>query len=564
MSTTIFPWALSVADVNRDGNLDLIFLGSDSSTNHAYVQLGDGKGRFQAPVSVATGYISEMQVADINGDGIPDLGLTSGSPGQQGNSWSVLLGHGDGTFASPVVVGSDTNTCTLLTPTGCQHPTLEFVLADVNGDHKPDLIFPLTFGTFTADGILAVELNATHTMLAITSSSLPAGVINKPYSQTLAASGGTSPYTWSLTSGSLPNGLTLSIGGAITGTPTAIGTSTFSVQVRDSAGAAVTQSFNLAITNGILTITTLSPLVPAAVGLAYSQTLGASGGVGPYSWVVTSGSTPSGLTLSAAGIISGTPSTAGNYGFTVRVTDSSGAAAFQAYTLNVVSVGLLTRSGALSHVAAGGGWTTVITLVNTSAASVAVTVGLHNDNGTPLNLAVTTTQQGVTQTVTTSSVTTVISPNATFLISTGDQIPSLAVGWADVSSSGPVNGFAIFRTVSSNSPASEGTVPLQSQFSSTITLPYDNTAGFVMGVALANLATTSANVTATIWDDSGNRLGTQTITIAGNGHTAFVLPNQLALTAGKRGIVQFQSSGGIAGLGLRFSPFGTFTSVPTM
>jgi hypothetical protein len=112
---------------------------------------------------------------------------------------------------------------------------------------------------------------------------------------------------------------------------------------------------------------------------------------------------------------------------------------------------------------------------------------------------------------------------------------------------------------------SEGTVPLQSQFPSTVTLPYDNTAGFVMGVALANLSTSTASVTATMWDDSGNQLGTQTITIAGSGHSSFVLPTQLPLTAGKRGIVRFQSAanGGIAGLGLRFSPFGTFTSVPT-
>jgi len=87
-----------------------------------------------------------------------------------------------------------------------------------------------------------------------------------------------------------------------------------------------------------------------------------------------------------------------------------------------------------------------------------------------------------------------------------------------------------------------------------------------MGVAIANLSASSATITATIWDDSGNLLGTQTINIAGSGHTAFVLPNQIALTAGKRGVVQFKSSStdGIAGLGLRFSPFGTFTSVPTI
>ena len=87
-----------------------------------------------------------------------------------------------------------------------------------------------------------------------------------------------------------------------------------------------------------------------------------------------------------------------------------------------------------------------------------------------------------------------------------------------------------------------------------------------MGVALANLSASSANITATIWDDSGNLLGTQEITIPGSGHTAFVLPTQLTLTAGKRGIVQFKTpdTEGITGLGLRFSPFGTFTSVSTI
>jgi hypothetical protein len=233
---------------------------------------------------------------------------------------------------------------------------------------------------------------------------------------------------------------------------------------------------------------------------------------------------------------------------------------------------------AFSHIAAGGGWTTTMTLVNTSSAPVPVTVAFHGDDGTALSLPATITQLGITQTAaSTPSVTAVINPNATLLISVGDQITgdqiagdqvaSTLVGWADVQSSGPLGGYAIFRSTpaAAGSP-SEGTAPLQAQLASTITLPYDNTSGFVMGVALANLSTTLANITATLWDDSGNQLGTQTLTIGASGHMAFVLPNQLTLTAGKRGIVRFQSaaSAGIAGLGLRFSPFGTFTSVPDM
>jgi len=234
-------------------------------------------------------------------------------------------------------------------------------------------------------------------------------------------------------------------------------------------------------------------------------------------------------------------------------------------TFSIGSAGTPVRSGVLSHIAAGGWWSTVITLVNTSSAALPVTVALHNDDGSALTLPVTTTQQGSSQTTTTSSVNATINPDATLLVSMGNPVASTVVGWADVTSTGPLGGYAIFRSTPPTGSPSEGTVPLQSQFPSTITLPYDNTAGFVMGVALANLSTSSANITATMWDDSGNQLGTQPITIAGSGHTSFVLPTQLALTAGKRGIVQFQStaSGGITGIGLRFSPFGTFTSVPT-
>ena len=159
-----------------------------------------------------------------------------------------------------------------------------------------------------------------------------------------------------------------------------------------------------------------------------------------------------------------------------------------------------------------------------------------------------------------------MNPNTTLLISMGNQATSTVVGWADVLSTRPLGGYAIFRSTPQTGSPSEGTVPLQDQFPSTVTLPYDNTAGFVMGVALANLSVSPASVTATMWDESGNQLGTQTISIAGSGHAAFVLPTQLPLTAGKRGLVRFQSAatGGLAGLGLRFSPFGTFTSVPAM
>lgn len=224
------------------------------------------------------------------------------------------------------------------------------------------------------------------------------------------------------------------------------------------------------------------------------------------------------------------------------------------------------RTGSLSHIAAGSGWVTEITLVNTSSATIPVTVVFRNNDGIALTLPVTTTQYGRTETATTSSVTATISPNTSFFIAMGAASSSLLTGWAEILSPGPVGGFAIFRDTPPTGTPSEGTVPLQTQFTSTIDLAYDNAASFVMGVAIANLSSTPSTVTATIWDESGTLLGAPTFQIAGNGHTSFVLPTQFTMTLGRRGIVRFQSSGtgGLDGLGLRFSPFNTFTSVPTM
>jgi hypothetical protein len=137
----------------------------------------------------------------------------------------------------------------------------------------------------------------------------------------LQANGGNPPYTWSITLGTLPANLSLNAStGAITGTPTATGTSTFTVKVTDSAQASATASLSITI-NGALAITTTS-LTGGGVGTAYSSTVQASGGVTPYTWAITSGSLPAGLSLnSATGNISGTPTATGMSSFTIQVTD---------------------------------------------------------------------------------------------------------------------------------------------------------------------------------------------------------------------------------------------------
>jgi len=188
--------------------------------------------------------------------------------------------------------------------------------------------------------------------LVITTASLPAATVGAPYSQALAASGGTGIYSWSITGGSLPAGLSLGANGTISGTPTAAGPANFTVQATDSSGANATKPLTLTVNPAQLVITTAS-LPAATVGAAYSQALAASGGTGTYSWSVTSGSLPAGLSLAANGTISGIPTAAGPANFTVQVTDSSGANASKPLTLTVNPAQLVITTASLPAATVG-------------------------------------------------------------------------------------------------------------------------------------------------------------------------------------------------------------------
>ncbi|HLY20309.1 MAG TPA: putative Ig domain-containing protein, partial [Bryobacteraceae bacterium] len=172
--------------------------------------------------------------------------------------------------------------------------------------------------------------------LTITTSTLPGSAVGAAYSQTLAAGGGTAPYTWSIAVGALPGGLTLTSTGSITGTAAAAGTFTFTVQVKDNTGATAAKQLSIAVTSG-LTITTPAALPAAPLNGAYSKLLAATGGAPPYTWAVSGGALPTGLTLGATtGAISGTATVSGPFSFTVTVTDSASATASQQFTLTVI------------------------------------------------------------------------------------------------------------------------------------------------------------------------------------------------------------------------------------
>lgn len=186
-------------------------------------------------------------------------------------------------------------------------------------------------GVFTQS---AVTINVTRPVLTIGSDSLANGERGRAYSSTLTAVNGVLPYAFDLVSGALPTGLVLAPNGNISGIPTASGLFRIGVRIVDGQGTASQRNLPIFISSTGLSLTTLG-LPSLNPGQLYSATLMASGGTTPYTFDISSGALPSGLSLSPAGVLSGTTdqSTAGD--FSVRVTDSAGATSQVSQRLNI-------------------------------------------------------------------------------------------------------------------------------------------------------------------------------------------------------------------------------------
>ena len=173
--------------------------------------------------------------------------------------------------------------------------------------------------------------------LTISTASLPTGTVGQPCSASVSASGGTPPYSWSV-SPALPAGLSLdATSGAITGTPTAEGTSALTFSVFDSSTPKQVAQKALTLTvkpiPPPLSITTTS-LPDGSVGQTYNKPVAATGGSPPLSWSIVTGTLPPVLTLDpSTGVISGTATTANTFSFTVRVADTAGQEDTQALSI---------------------------------------------------------------------------------------------------------------------------------------------------------------------------------------------------------------------------------------
>lgn len=175
---------------------------------------------------------------------------------------------------------------------------------------------------------------------------LPQGTVGSSYSQSFSTTGGTPPFTYAITAGAIPAGLTLSSSGTLSGTPTTQGTANFTVTVTDTSGPARTGTLACSVVINAApvippaavapTITTACPLPDGVVGSPYSLTLASTGGATPYTYSMAAGSLPTPLTLSSGGVISGSPNHHGSYHFTFRVTGNDGASSLKSCTMTVL------------------------------------------------------------------------------------------------------------------------------------------------------------------------------------------------------------------------------------
>jgi len=288
-----------------------------------------------------------------------------------------------------------------------------------------------TIGTFTftvtvtdstgTTASKAFTVKVTAAPLVITTGSLGSAAVGVAFSLPFAATGGVPPYTWS--GGGAGLGFS---GNVLSGTPATPGTFTITVTVTDSVGTQASKSFTLTIAS-LLQITTAS-LPNGIVGVAYSASLGATGGVPQYTFSATG--LPAGLSASAGGAIGGTPTTRGAFNITATVTDSNGTTATKSFSVTVSPPPLVISTTTLPNATVGAAYKFVIQAtggvppLTFSATGLPPGLNLANDgtlSGTPtttgtFNLVVTLSDSVGTTGSQTIPLTVVLPPPPTVVV----------------------------------------------------------------------------------------------------------------------------------------------------
>ena len=311
----------------------------------------NGDGVLSGPPGVAGTYLFTVSVDDSatpaastsksfsvivsppSGSGSPSLLITTAPrlpPAKVGTAYSLTFQASGGTppYVNWTGGGVPGLTLTLLgtlsgTPQTVGEYTFDVRLRDSNGVEATKTFLLV---------VTPADPPAPVPVVIISQSPLAEAVIGTVYRFAFGAEGGTPPYRWV---GTPPPGLTLNSAGVISGTPDTAGTYDFKVEVVDDKGATTSKDFRLVVRPLPLTFTSCSSGIEAFVGAAYSAGCSTTGGTLPYAWAIVPAGAVPGLSISAQGVLSGTPNTSGTFQFTVRVTDASGNSATQTLALTV-------------------------------------------------------------------------------------------------------------------------------------------------------------------------------------------------------------------------------------
>ena len=229
--------------------------------------------------------------------------------------------------------------------------------------------------------------------------------------------------------------------------------------------------------------------------------------------------------------------------------------------------------GSMPHLAALENWTTSFTVVNKSASSATARLSLFGDaidptgNG-PLTLPLAFPQPAyaLSGPLLGATFDRVLPANASLIVNTaGTQVPPVAVGSAQLAGTGAVDGFAIFHLIPG---AQEAVVPMETRTANSYLLPFDNIGGVVLGIAVDNVSAQNAVIPVVIRGQTGAVISSPgtTLSLAGYGHTSFVLSTKYPATNLQRGTIEFDTPAGghISVLGIRTTPLATSTTLTTI
>jgi len=288
------------------------------------------RGVYPYTVTATSGHTSEHQqcqlVVNPPAPPSPTLSFTTACPlsaGVTGTAYNQLVTTSGGTAPVTISVSAGSLPAGLIlsggvisgTPTGIGTSTFTLSATDSGAPAQT-----VTLGC-------SIAISAAATAPTITSA-CPASpiTVGVPFHTDMTATG-TGPITWSLPAGSLPTGLHLAPDGTISGVPHHAGTYNFTIRASNLSGVS-NLVCSIVVNNpsapppSAPSITTACPLTSGTVNVAYSQSFTTTGGTAPFTYSVIAGALPAGLTLSASGVLSGTPTAAGGSSFTVQAADS--------------------------------------------------------------------------------------------------------------------------------------------------------------------------------------------------------------------------------------------------